>query len=66
MSFWVWDTSPRMIFSSSIHLPANFMVPHFLNDRVILHYVNVHIFCIYSIEGHLGCFQFLVITNRAE
>ena len=31
MSFWVWVTSPRMIFSSSIHLPAWFLLLLFLS-----------------------------------
>ena len=30
MSFWVWFTSLSMIFSSSIHLPASFMMYLFL------------------------------------
>jgi hypothetical protein len=30
MSFWVWVTSLRMIFSSSINLPAELRMPSFL------------------------------------
>ena len=60
MSFWVWVTSLRIIFSSSIHLPVNFMMFLFL----IAQYYSI--FCIHSLaEGHLGCFQFLDITNKA-
>ena len=48
-----------MIFSSSIHLPKNFMKSLFLMG-------STPIFCIHSyVEGHLGCFQLLAIINKA-
>ena len=52
---------PQWFFSSSTHLPANFTMPYFLNDRLILHCVNVpyflHLFhwgtCrLFSVSGH--------------
>jgi hypothetical protein len=54
-----WVTSLRMIFSSSIHLPVNFMKSLFLLQKY-------HIFCIHlSVEGHLSCFQLLATINKA-
>ena len=50
-----------MVFSSSIHLPAKFMMSLFL----IAVQMN-HIFYIFSlVEEHQGCFQFLAIRNKA-
>ena len=37
MSFWVWVTSLRMIFSSSIHLPAKLMMSLFLVYTLLLY-----------------------------
>jgi len=49
-----------MIFSSSSHLRADFTKSLFLIAEMY------HIFCIHSSgEGHLGCFQLLVIMNKA-
>ena len=61
----VWAPSLR-IFSISIHLPAKSMMSLFL----IAEYHSIvemnHIFCIHSlVEGHLSCFQFLAIINKA-
>ena len=39
MSFWFWDTSFRMIVSSSIHFPAKLMIL-VLNRWIIFHCVN--------------------------
>jgi hypothetical protein len=65
--FCIWITSLRMIFSSYIHLPKNFMKPLFLTAVCkCVHCVNVDIFCIHSsVEWHLGCFQLLTIMNKA-
>ena len=65
-SFWVWVTSLRMIFSSSIHLPTNFLMSLFFKSWVMLYCVMYLIFFICSsVEGHLGCFQFGDIMNKA-
>jgi hypothetical protein len=56
--------SLRMIFSSSIHLPANFMKSLFL---IVKYYplckCTTFFFIHSSVEGHLGCFQFLAVIN---
>ena len=66
MFFCVWIISLRMIFSSSIHWPENFMKSLFFNCCIVLHCVYYHIFCIHSsVEGHLGCFQLLDTINKA-
>jgi hypothetical protein len=60
-----WVTSLRMIFSSSIHLPANFIVIVF-NSYIYSIVKMYHILCIHpSVEGHLGCFQLVAIINKA-
>ena len=56
-----------MIFSSSIHLLAKFMMPLFL----IAEYNSIvqvnHVVCIHSsVERYLGCFQFLTVTTKAS
>jgi hypothetical protein len=61
----VWVTSLGMMFSSSIHLPVNFMKSLFFNHYKVFHCVMYHIFCIYSFEGHPGSFQLLAIINKA-
>jgi hypothetical protein len=63
----------RMIFSSSIHLPVNFMKSLFLTAELFLTQLFLtplckmyHIFYVHSsVEGHLGCFQVLAIINKA-
>ena len=36
-----------------------------LNTWIVFHWVVFHIFFIHSsVEGHIGCFQFLAITNK--
>ena len=67
MSFWVWVTLLSMIFSSSIHLPVKIRMSLFLmaENKILLH-KGAKFFFIHSlVEGHLGCFQFLAITNKA-
>ena len=65
LSFWVWVTSLRMFFSSSIHLPANFKMSFFYG-WVILHCIIVpHFLYPFFCWGHLGCFQELAIMNNA-
>jgi len=65
MSFWIWVTSLRMIFSSSIHLPAKSMMSLFFYSWMLFHYINgPHFYSHCSVEGYLGCFQFLAITNK--
>ena len=65
-SFWVWVTSLRIVFSISIHLHAKFKMSLLFTTE---QYSNVYIFHTFfihsSFEGHLGCFQFLAITNSA-
>ena len=64
VSFLVWVTSLRMMFSSYIHLSSNFLMSLF-NTQAIFHCTNIpHIFIYSSVKGHLGCFQVLTITNR--
>jgi hypothetical protein len=62
LSLWAWL---KMMFSSSIYLPANIL----LYGWIILHCIYIHThthFIIYSsIVGHLGCFQSLAIVNSA-
>ena len=55
-------TSLRMIFSSFIHLPKNFIDFY---SCVVLHCVNVPHFLYPDVEGHLGSFQLLDIINKA-
>ena len=65
MSFWVWVTYLRTIFSSLIHLPAKFMLSLVFKIWVIVHCINEpHFFSHSSVERHLGCFQFLAIMNK--
>ena len=54
------------MFSSSIHLPKNFMNSLFLMAESYSIVYIYHIFCIYSsIEGHMGSLQLLAIIHRA-
>ena len=54
------------MFSSSIHLPKNFMNSLFLMADSTPLCIYTTFFCIHSsIEGHLGSFQLLAIINRA-
>jgi hypothetical protein len=47
-SFCYWVTSLRMIFSSSILLPLNFMMPLPFNSLVVHHCVNIpHFLCLF-------------------
>ena len=66
-SFWVCVTSLRIVFSIYNHLHAKFAKSLFFNAEW---YSNVYIFYTFfihsSIEGHLGCFQVLAITNIAD
>jgi hypothetical protein len=51
----------KMIFSSSIHLPENFMMSLFLIAELYIY----HVFYIHSsFEGLLSCFQFLAVMNK--
>jgi hypothetical protein len=50
MSFWHWVTSLKMLHKSTIHF------------WIVFHYI---FFIHSSAEEYLGCFQFLVITNKA-
>ena len=56
----VWLVSPlSIIFSRSIHIAVNVIIPFFLNGWVIF-----HIFFIYSsVHGYMGCFHILAIIN---
>jgi hypothetical protein len=55
-----------MIFSSSMHLPGNVMISMFLIAEYYTIMEMDHIFFIHSlVEGHLGCFHFLDIRNKA-
>jgi hypothetical protein len=57
----IWVSSPRMIFSSSIHLPVNFMKS--LHSTPLC--ICATYFCIHSsVEEHLDCFQFLTIIHK--
>ena len=55
-----------MIFSSFIHLPANFMKSFFLTAESITALCKcTTFFCIhFSVEGHLGCFQILATIDK--
>lgn len=65
MSPWVRITSLSMIFSSYIHLPANFMSSFFKN-WVEFYNVYCYIFTFHpSVEWHSSCFHFLALMNRA-
>jgi hypothetical protein len=62
--FWSWLTSLKMMFSSSIHLPANDKISFYMWNKIPL-YINNHIFLIHSlVVQHLGCFQNLTIVNN--
>jgi hypothetical protein len=55
-----------MMFSSSIHLPANDKIPFFFMAELYSIVYKYHIFLIHSsIVGHLGCFHNLAIVNSA-
>ena len=55
-----------MMLSSSIHLLEKFkMSLVFFFYCVVLHCVNAPHFPYPFVEGHLGCFQFLAMTNNA-
>jgi hypothetical protein len=50
-----------MSFSSSVHLPVNFMM-----QFLTVNFVNVsHMFFQSFVDGHVSCFQFLAIMNEA-
>ena len=51
---------------SSIHLLANFMVPIFFKHLRNNPLCKCTTLIYSSIEGHLGCFQFLAIMNKAD
>ena len=64
MSSWVWVSSLRIVFSSSI-LPACFKMSLFLPlSSAPLCYVP-HFLYLFCSWGHLGCFQVVVIKNSA-
>ena len=54
-----------MIFSSSIHLPKNFMNSLFLIAEYSIVYIYYSFYIHSSLEGHLGSFQLLAIINKA-
>jgi hypothetical protein len=63
LTFWSWLTSLNMMFSSSIHVPANNIISFFygwikLYYVYIPHFLHPFIRC-----GHLDCFQSLAIVN---
>jgi hypothetical protein len=56
----------NITFSSSIHLPSNFMISLFFCSWIRFHSVDVpHFYCPFTHEGHSGCFDFLAIMNGA-
>lgn len=64
--FCVWITSFEIIFFRSTHLSKNIQISFSLeiNNLPLQKY---HVFAIHwSVEGHLCCFCFLTIVNRAE
>jgi hypothetical protein len=64
--FWAWLASLRMMFSSSIHLLANYKISFFFmaaQNSIVYKY---HTFLIHSsVVVHLGCFHNLAIVNSA-
>lgn len=65
MFFCVWITSFKIIFPRSTHLPKSIQISFSLqiNNLPLQKY---HVFTIHlSVEGHLCCFCFLTIVNRA-
>lgn len=62
LPIWVWITSLRIVFSSSIRLPVCFMSLLFFSAEWYFIVYMWHIFIICpSAEGHLGCFCFLLL-----
>ena len=59
----VWVASLKIMFSSSIHFPAKFKMSLFFSVVNGPHFS--YPFFDRSIEGHLGCFQVLAMTNKA-
>jgi hypothetical protein len=58
--------SHKMMFSSSIHLPANGKISFFFMTEENSIIYKYHIFLIHSsVAGHLGCFHSLAIVNSA-
>ena len=57
-------TSFNMIFSRSMHLPANFKLSFFC--YIVLYCTNVSTFSLYipQSRGHLGLFDILDMTNN--
>lgn len=55
-----------MGFSSSIHLPTNFMSSLLFTDEYYCIVFMCHIFIIhFSVEGHLGCFHPLDVARAS-
>ena len=57
----------RVIVFSSINLPTNFMLLYFYQlSNTPFCKGTVFFFNYFLVEGHLDCFQFLVIMNNAS
>ena len=55
----------KNFFSSYIHVSAKFILSLYFFPWVVLHCLSVPIFLIHSsVEGHIGCFQVVAITNN--
>jgi hypothetical protein len=62
-----WLTLLRMMFSNSIHLPANDKISFFFMAEYNSIVYRYHIFFIHSpVVGHLGCFHNLAIVNSTS
>jgi hypothetical protein len=67
LAFWTWLTSLKIIFSSSIHLPANGKISVFILAEQNSTVYKYHIFLFHlSVVGHLGCFYNLAIVNNTS
>lgn len=66
LSFWICDVSFIMNFSSFIHFPANLISIFFTAGQHSILSVY-YIFIIHlSLEGYLGCFNFLAVMTRTS